>query len=83
MRRMRATVFSLAVVLCTMATLTLAQSPIPPEGQGTVIAVDAQGKATVQIKDKEHMVELPGAKVGDKVDCKVKAEKLDCTVQRR
>ena len=69
--------------MCTMATLTLAQTPIPPEGPGTVIAVDANGKATVQIKDKERIVDLPGAKVGDKVDCKVKDEKLDCTVQRR
>ena len=83
MRRIMATLLSLPVVLCTMAPLTLAQSPIPPEGQGTVIAVGADGKATVQVKDKERTVELPGAKVGDKVDCKVKDEKWDCTVQRR
>jgi hypothetical protein len=49
MKRMRATFFSLAVVMCTLATLTLAQTPIPPEGPGTVIAVDANGKTTVQI----------------------------------
>jgi hypothetical protein len=70
------------MVVCVVASLGLAQTPIPPEGPGTVIAVDPYGKATVQIKDKEQKVDLPGAKVGDKVDCKVQNEKLMCMAQK-
>jgi hypothetical protein len=84
MRRIMAKLLLLAVVVvCTVATLAWAQTPLPPEGPGTVIGVDASGKATVQIKEKETKVDLPGAKVGDKVDCKVQNEKLMCTPQQR
>ena len=68
-------------VVCTVATLAAAQTPLPPEGTGTVIAVEADGKATVLLKEKEQTVQLPGAKVGDKAACKVQNEKLACTLQ--
>jgi hypothetical protein len=84
MTRMRMTLLSLAVLmLCLMAPLVLAQVPIPPAGSGTVIAVDAQGMATVKVGEQQQTVPLPQAKVGDKVDCKVAAGPWQCKVQEK
>ena len=56
-------------------------SPGAPRGSGTVIAVDAQGRATGQVGEKQQTVHLPDAKVGDQVDCKVVDGPWQCTVQ--
>jgi hypothetical protein len=82
MKRMRSTLVSLAVLMgCLVAPLALAQVPVPPGGSGTVIAVDAQGRATVQVGEKQQTVHLPDAKVGDQVDCKVADGTWQCTVK--
>jgi hypothetical protein len=58
---------TLAVLVSGGATRSLAQG-----GPGVVIAVSAQGMATVKIGEKEQTVSLPEAKVGDKVVYTVK-----------
>jgi hypothetical protein len=84
MIRMRTTLMSIAVlVLCMMAPVALSQVPVPPAGSGTVIAVDAQGMATVKVGEKQQTVHLPEAKVGDKVDCKVVNGPWQCKVQEK
>ena len=69
----------LAMLVGIAATRSLAQG-----GPGVVIAVSAQGMATVKIGEKEQTVSLPEAKVGDKVVCTVKDKDgtWECTVQR-
>jgi hypothetical protein len=57
----------LAVLLGIRATSSLAQG-----GPGIMIAVSEQGMATVKIGEKEQMVPLPEAKVGDKMVCTAK-----------
>ena len=74
-------VFMALLVTGLVATLAMAQLPVPPGGSGTVIAVDPQGMATVQVGEKEQKVHLPDAKVGDKVDCKVSNGPWKCTVK--
>jgi hypothetical protein len=61
--------------------LAVAQLPVPPGGSGTVMAVDAQGMATVQVGERQQKVHLPDAKVGDKVDCKADDGHWQCTVK--
>jgi len=69
----------LAVLVALGAMRSLAQG-----GPGMVIAVSAQGMATVKIGEKEQTVLLPQAKVGDKVVCTVKDKEgtWECTVQK-
>jgi hypothetical protein len=69
----------LAVVVGIGVTRSLAQG-----GPGVVIAVSEQGMATVRIGEKEQVVPLPEAKVGDKVVCAVKDKEgtWECTVQK-
>ena len=68
-----------AVLVGIGATRSMAQG-----GPGVVIAVSEQGRATVKIGDKEQTVQLPEAKVGDKVVCTVKDKEgtWECTVQK-
>jgi hypothetical protein len=82
MIRRRTTLVSMALMVMGMlASLGLAQLPVPPAGSGTVLAVDTQGMATVKVGEKQQTVHLPDAKVGDQVDCKVSNEKWQCTVK--
>jgi hypothetical protein len=73
----------LSLVLGVSAGTPLAHAQAPPDagGAGTVIAVDAQGMATVKVGEKQQTVSLPDAKVGDPVECKDYAGKWKCTVK--
>jgi membrane protein implicated in regulation of membrane protease activity len=82
MIRVYASIFlSAALVLATVSSHTLAQSPPDAGGSGTVIAVNAHGMATVQVGDKQRMVSLPDARVGDPVECKDYEGKWKCIVR--
>ncbi|PON14977.1 hypothetical protein C2W62_26260 [Candidatus Entotheonella serta] len=62
-----------ALILITVVSFSMAAPP------GTVVSVDKQGVATVHTDDgKRYRVKVSGVKIGDKVDCTVKAGKTSC-----
>jgi hypothetical protein len=70
-----ATIFTtVAVVMVVLSTMIFAAEIV-----GTVSAIDEKGMATIKTTEgKELHVHMAGVKVGDKVDCHPKGEKMSC-----
>jgi hypothetical protein len=70
-----ATIFTtVVVVIVVLPTMIFAAEIV-----GTVSAVDEKGMATIKTTEgKELQVRMTGVKVGDKVDCHPKGEKMSC-----
>jgi hypothetical protein len=71
----RATIVTaVVVVIAVLSTMTFAAEIV-----GTVSAIDEKGLATIKTTEgKELRVPMTGVKVGDKVDCHPKGEKMSC-----
>jgi hypothetical protein len=64
---------TVVVMMVMLSTVTFAAEIV-----GTVSAVDDTGMATIKTTDEELTVQMPGVKVGDKVDCHPKGGKMSC-----
>ena len=69
-----------ALLMSIIATVLLGGAPALAQvtgGPGIVVAIHANGTATVRIGDQERTVTLPGARVGDKVVCTATTDTAD------
>jgi hypothetical protein len=70
-----ATIFTTGVVVIVAPSAMVFAAEIV----GTVSAINDKGMATIKTTEgKELQVHMTGVKVGDKVDCHPKGEKMSC-----